>query len=558
MRLEVEFANRLDSEVEAIRQAYRAAYGHYDDVLLPDELWAGDPEMLAFVKFLPVGTVWRFSGDVEVEWAKRGRATVRVAFVNYRRTVLTLPPPPVIEPPPVTEITQCLWHQNLIPQAIGTLVTDGIAALAMSDGSFVQAGLARGVPAVEDTLTWHVSKYAKDGTILWEKKLVGPYYTDNTYDSPTLSPNICEGPNGSVYFTAASGTLPNGDKFLRIYLFRIDANGLVAQQASTFWAAFFNKTDGATGVNEGGHLLYLPVENKVMVLGRKGVIYVYNATTLALEQFRQLSPNTQSTNIMAHYVPNRGRVLLSLNRYIVEISPDALTNHQGWALTHTPEISTQNNLQAIFIDSFGGLWSAYSDESNNVYLTRHSPSEVNYAPIATYKWFVSGAGTSHVYIDQLSTGEIVLVRHGAGMGQFRAYVLSPDGDTVLATTTFAIGGIAATFSFFKGKMIDPDDYLIVGVYGNNGCARFPVKAVPYDLHTMTTATGNLTVSVSTDYTQYPSPAHTSIPAVASYTTAPSAQTVQDTLAGTWSTAPMADLWSYETTKDCKTFEPPVL
>jgi hypothetical protein len=103
------FANITDAWAESIRQTHSLSKGTYDSLVLPPELWAGDPELEAF---LAGAGAWRFAEPPQIEWQKRGRTTVTVRLVQKRRDALPgfnpnapplLPwiPPTVPDPGPI-------------------------------------------------------------------------------------------------------------------------------------------------------------------------------------------------------------------------------------------------------------------------------------------------------------------------------------------------------------------------------------------------------------------------------------------------------------------------
>ena len=167
--LELRYENITDDEVDAIRQAWKAAKGRYDTLTLPSEVWAGDGPLEIYAMLLPDSSGWRFSGDVEVEWVKRGRARVRVRLVNYSRSALALPDPP--DPgggPPVTGVTACLYLSEVTP-----IFTQQLDAYSMfsPDGSRVYTVTSvQGIELTTPGKRMALLAHDVNGNLLWAQE----------------------------------------------------------------------------------------------------------------------------------------------------------------------------------------------------------------------------------------------------------------------------------------------------------------------------------------------------------------------------------------------------
>jgi hypothetical protein len=427
MRLEVEFVNRPDSEVEAIRQVRNAA--GTDPVLLPDELWAGDPELLVFVKFLPAGTAWRFSGDVEVEWAKRGRATIKVAFVNYCRTVFTLPPPPEVEPPPVIPVT----HQFLVSETTttGATLNTGTNNYVYSQPIFTAAGSIywTGRATVGSTARYFLMKYDSNGNQLWARWLEGNYTVAGLSE-----PVLCEGPAGGV-FVAVTGIGTNTNPMrmgasMRIHLFT--SEGALANTAA--WQ-FANTGFGDAKYQDlPGCIFYEPTQQKLYVAGAGASFTVLRALTLDQPYGVSNTVFTQNGAKRVFWLADKQRIVIAGTDnfagdfFIREFSPDLQTQYQAYRYTATGS--------AFAVDAFGSVF-AGTISGTTFSLSKTSGSDGNYAPLwkRSFSLGATQSGTG-ARMDFFPDGRLaVLIATGGGSGgsrsmRLRVYVLSADQSAI--------------------------------------------------------------------------------------------------------------------------------
>jgi hypothetical protein len=510
MVLEVEFPNRPDSEVEAIRQVRNAAGNQ--PVILPDELWDGDPELLVFVKFLPPDTAWRFKGDVEVEWAKRGRATIKVQFANYRRTVFTLPPPPEIEVPPppplvygfaVSETTSPSVFVNGPGQAIitkaGSVYWGGSATIAGSRRSFLM-------------------KYDFQGNQLWARWIEGPYAGDFS------DPVICEGPGDGVYLATRGPQLTgvNGSELgasVRVHLFATE--GALAATASYQ----FNAADGGSYWQSiPTSILYEATQDRVWVGFENSQLVTMRALTLDQPWAVDVGASTSPVKVGLYWLEDKQRVLYvggyrstSPNGFFVrEYAPNLQILYQSYAVADGPLYDT------FAVDSFGGVYAAYRDAPSaancNLVVIKTAASDAGYTPVWKRQFSVkptTTAGGLAVWILAASIGfmadkrMVVMAKTPNGSagrrdGRLHLYVLSPDQATIESKTWLNWSG-EPTGVLSQMPFMDPTRQLAVFTSRTMslGITSFKLPLAPVNLALTSTITGgssNLNMTGNSDYT----------------------------------------------------------
>lgn len=96
--LRLTFRHIKDEDGLEIWQTYKQARSTYGSVILPPEIFAGDPDLEAFTS----GTngEWRFSRPPVIEWIVKGCISVEVELIRIIRQIL-LGPPNVIDAPPI-------------------------------------------------------------------------------------------------------------------------------------------------------------------------------------------------------------------------------------------------------------------------------------------------------------------------------------------------------------------------------------------------------------------------------------------------------------------------
>jgi hypothetical protein len=161
--LELVFTNITDSEAQQIQATHTATLGTFGTLQLPGELFAGDPDLEAFV--LEIGGLWRFLEPPTIEWAKRGRCTVRVRLLSYRDSSKVLgpavvpplaPETPEVDPPgqvgpPLPDGPEPDWGDPVETSSVAYfLVTSPVAETSYTTGAIDELYESNGIAPRSD------------------------------------------------------------------------------------------------------------------------------------------------------------------------------------------------------------------------------------------------------------------------------------------------------------------------------------------------------------------------------------------------------------------------
>jgi hypothetical protein len=514
--VELTYENITDTDVEALRQAHKAARGRWDGLTLPPEVWAGDPDLAVFVAFMPQATVWRFAGEIEVQWVKRGRATATVRLTNHARGFEgggTLPPP--------FELTYGFAVSETT--TTGAIMRGGgnnfmwQTALTTAAGSIYFAGIACTSGQTYTQGRWFIIKYNSNLTMLWAKWLEGPYETDTLpASSNNNGASLAEGPSDGVFVVTKgrSGRSPTDlGASIRVHLF--NSNGNLVNTAAYQLGAF----SIGYQVDEPNAALYVPSQDRLYIAGRSHMRVVMRGLTLDQPYSADAGGISEFGGQRIFWLPDTQRVVFAgamdgqvyaAGSHVTEYSPDLLTRYQyyGYDVFRASDAAMDQSGAVYFVN----IPSAIA-QNPEVRLTKLAASGGGYIPIWSRKFFVTPLPGGFITItdcavEVLPDGRIV-VSITTPEGSSRAmrasfYTITPDGLTITARTRLNWTGLypATNYSGFIDRLRETATFVAYPFTVGKTSLKLP--AAGHDILLGSTAAGgntNKNMTGSTDYTE---------------------------------------------------------